>query len=150
MKKPLIAFGAVAAAALAWGSDPSAELLPPVRIEAAGQPIDTPTIGHAAPFVGDFSVQMPEAYTPQQARRFYRQLCSAPHPVGEALVALRDVATLSTTFWELTPIFPQQVAVTTIEGLDDVAEIWDIDDPISNQRRWLTATRFHAPNPSQA
>ena len=41
--------------------------------------------------------QLPEAYTPQQARRFYRQLCSAPHPVGEALVALRDVATLSTT-----------------------------------------------------
>src|SRR3954454_14908677 len=29
------------------------ELLPPVRIEAAGKPIDTET-GHAAPFVGDF------------------------------------------------------------------------------------------------
>ncbi len=34
--------------------DPAAELMPPVRIAAAGQPIDTPTIGHAAPFVGDF------------------------------------------------------------------------------------------------
>lgn len=29
------------------------ELSPPVRLEAAGKPIDT-TIGHAAPFVGDF------------------------------------------------------------------------------------------------
>ena len=32
---------------------PADELLPPVRIEAAGQPIDT-SVGHAAPFVGDF------------------------------------------------------------------------------------------------
>jgi len=31
-----------------------AELLPPTRLEAAGKPIDTPTVGHAAPFVGDF------------------------------------------------------------------------------------------------
>jgi hypothetical protein len=31
----------------------SPELLPPVRLEAAGKPIDT-AIGHAAPFVGDF------------------------------------------------------------------------------------------------
>jgi hypothetical protein len=31
----------------------SAELAPPVRIEAAGKPIDT-DVGHAAPFVGDF------------------------------------------------------------------------------------------------
>ena len=29
------------------------ELAPPVRIEAAGRPIDT-DVGHAAPFVGDF------------------------------------------------------------------------------------------------
>src|SRR5947209_13064861 len=33
--------------------DPAGELLPPVRLEAAGKPIDT-AIGHAAPFVGDF------------------------------------------------------------------------------------------------
>lgn len=32
---------------------PSVELEPPVRIEAAGKPIDT-EIGHAAPFVCDF------------------------------------------------------------------------------------------------
>jgi FG-GAP repeat protein len=31
----------------------SAELAPPVRVEAAGKPIDT-DIGHAAPFVADF------------------------------------------------------------------------------------------------
>jgi hypothetical protein len=30
----------------------SGELLPPVRLEAAGKPIDT-AVGHAAPFVGD-------------------------------------------------------------------------------------------------
>jgi hypothetical protein len=30
-----------------------AELMPPVRLEADGKPIDT-EIGHAAPFVGDF------------------------------------------------------------------------------------------------
>jgi hypothetical protein len=34
-------------------SDLDRELSPPVRIEAAGKPIDT-VIGHAAPFVGDF------------------------------------------------------------------------------------------------
>jgi hypothetical protein len=33
--------------------DPAGELAPPVRIEAAGKPIDT-EVGHAAPFVGDF------------------------------------------------------------------------------------------------
>ena len=32
---------------------PSPELAAPVRIEAAGKPIDT-AVGHAAPFVGDF------------------------------------------------------------------------------------------------
>jgi hypothetical protein len=31
----------------------STELAPPVRIEAAGKPIDV-EVGHAAPFVGDF------------------------------------------------------------------------------------------------
>src|SRR3954452_11571031 len=33
--------------------NPANELLPPVRLEAAGKPIDT-DVGHAAPFVGDF------------------------------------------------------------------------------------------------
>jgi hypothetical protein len=33
---------------------PAGELSSPVRIEAAGRPIDT-EIGHAAPFVGDFN-----------------------------------------------------------------------------------------------
>src|SRR5437868_13637939 len=41
--------------ALAPGAadDPAKELLPPVRLQAAGKPIDT-DIGHAAPFVADF------------------------------------------------------------------------------------------------
>lgn len=34
-------------------ADGSGELLPPVRLEANGKPIDT-AVGHAAPFVGDF------------------------------------------------------------------------------------------------
>jgi hypothetical protein len=43
---------------LAMASPPSApdyarELLPPVRLMAAGKPIDT-DVGHAAPFVADF------------------------------------------------------------------------------------------------
>ena len=35
------------------GNDPARELLPPVRIEAAGKPIDT-EVGHACPYVVDF------------------------------------------------------------------------------------------------
>jgi hypothetical protein len=45
----VFALGALAAAANA----PAQELLPPVRLEVAGKPIDT-AVGHAAPFVGDF------------------------------------------------------------------------------------------------
>jgi hypothetical protein len=33
-------------------ADPTRELMPPVRLEAASVPIDT-DVGHAAPFVGD-------------------------------------------------------------------------------------------------
>jgi hypothetical protein len=35
------------------GADPAQELAPPVRVEAAGKPIDT-DVGHAAPCVADF------------------------------------------------------------------------------------------------
>jgi hypothetical protein len=38
---------------MAGADGPSGELAAPVRIEAAGRPIDT-AVGHAAPFVGDF------------------------------------------------------------------------------------------------
>ena len=41
------------AALVPAADDPAAELQPPVRLEAAGKPIDT-AVGHAAPFVGDF------------------------------------------------------------------------------------------------
>ena len=47
------AFVLALAAASTPAADPATELLPPVRLEAAGKPIDT-AIGHAAPFVGDF------------------------------------------------------------------------------------------------
>src|SRR6516164_3391198 len=36
-----------------FADEPSQEFLPPVRLEAAGKPIDT-EVGHAAPFVVDF------------------------------------------------------------------------------------------------
>jgi hypothetical protein len=35
-------------------SGPSPELSAPVRLEAAGKPIGSGSVGHAAPFVGDF------------------------------------------------------------------------------------------------
>jgi hypothetical protein len=44
----LLAMGLAANAA----NGPAKELAPPVRLEAAGKPIDT-AVGHAAPFVGD-------------------------------------------------------------------------------------------------
>ena len=58
---PLLAVAAVVAAADApkgkeskdGPADGAGELLAPVRLEAAGKPIDT-DVGHAAPFVGDF------------------------------------------------------------------------------------------------
>ena len=44
---------ALLAVTLPAGEDPASELLPPVRLEADGKPIDT-AVGHAAPFVCDF------------------------------------------------------------------------------------------------
>jgi hypothetical protein len=41
-------------AAVAAGGEPAADLSPPVRLEAAGQVIESGAVGHAAPFVGDF------------------------------------------------------------------------------------------------
>jgi hypothetical protein len=43
----------IAVMSAAPAGDVARELAAPVRIEAAGKPIDT-DIGHAAPFVGDF------------------------------------------------------------------------------------------------
>jgi len=44
-------------AAVTAGAEPSGpapDLSPPVRLEAAGQVIESGKVGHAAPFVGDF------------------------------------------------------------------------------------------------
>jgi hypothetical protein len=41
------------AAGVEGAGGPSGELAAPVRVEAAGKPIDT-AVGHAAPFVGDY------------------------------------------------------------------------------------------------
>jgi hypothetical protein len=49
---PLLAMAIAPLATLT--SQQHESLLPPVRLEAAGAVIDTPAIGHAAPFVGDF------------------------------------------------------------------------------------------------
>lgn len=47
-----VAAAAPKAGAPSAGLDP--ELAPPVRVEAAGKPIESGDVGHAAPFVGDF------------------------------------------------------------------------------------------------
>jgi hypothetical protein len=44
----------LAGAILTESAPMSAELEPPVRLQATGKPIDTTEIGHAAPFVCDF------------------------------------------------------------------------------------------------
>jgi hypothetical protein len=46
----LVLTGLIPAESAPW----SAELEPPVRLEAAGKPVDATEIGHAAPFVCDF------------------------------------------------------------------------------------------------
>jgi hypothetical protein len=48
-----VAFVVLAGLMAAQNGGLSSELAPPVRLEAAGKPIDT-DIGHAAPFVCDF------------------------------------------------------------------------------------------------
>jgi hypothetical protein len=45
--------GQLVLAVLGLAPPGAGELAPPVRVEAAGRPIDT-EVGHAAPFVGDF------------------------------------------------------------------------------------------------
>jgi hypothetical protein len=51
MTLPLVLAFLAAGGPPAGGQSP--ELMPPVRLEAAGKPIDT-AVGHAAPFVADF------------------------------------------------------------------------------------------------
>jgi hypothetical protein len=46
-------FALLAGLAQAAATESAQDLLPPVRLEADGKPIDT-AVGHAAPFVGDF------------------------------------------------------------------------------------------------
>ena len=48
----LLLAGDIAAAEVVMRN--SAELLPPVKVTAEGQPIDIKGFGHAAPFLGDF------------------------------------------------------------------------------------------------
>ena len=50
----LAAVAAAAPAVDAAPARPDPELSPPVRVEAAGKPIESGSVGHAAPFVGDF------------------------------------------------------------------------------------------------
>ena len=49
---PILLLAAVTAGAEPSG--PAPDLSPPVRLEAAGQVIESGKVGHAAPFVGDF------------------------------------------------------------------------------------------------
>src|SRR5262249_1677714 len=53
MKHLTLTLTVLVLAALARAGAPS-DLLPPVQIQAAGQPLDVQREGHSAPFVGDF------------------------------------------------------------------------------------------------
>lgn len=55
VRQPLpLLTGALLAASSLFAQTPESELRAPVRLQADGKVIDTPMIGHAAPFVGDF------------------------------------------------------------------------------------------------
>ncbi len=62
---------------------PRDELAPPVRVEAAGKPIDT-EVGHAGPFVGDFDGDgVPDLLVGQFGEgllRIYRNEGATGHP----------------------------------------------------------------------
>jgi hypothetical protein len=53
MKSLVIALTLFVFVSAALAGEPS-ELLPPVPVQAAGQPLDVQREGHSAPFVGDF------------------------------------------------------------------------------------------------
>jgi hypothetical protein len=77
----------------AAGENPARELAPPVRLEAAGKPIDT-DVGHAAPFVGDFDGDgVPDLLVGQFGEGIlwiYRNLGTSAQPKLAAGVKFQD------------------------------------------------------------
>jgi hypothetical protein len=77
----------------AVSDDPAQELLPPVRLEAAGIPIDT-EVGHAAPFVGDFDGDgVKDLLVGQFGEgifRIYRNIGTNSHPKLTAGIKFKD------------------------------------------------------------
>jgi len=75
---------------------PAKELLPPVRVEAAGKPIDAEKIGHAAPFVADFDGDGIKDLLVGQFHegilRIYRNVGSSGQPQLAAGVKFKDGA----------------------------------------------------------
>ncbi len=75
------------------GAEGAGELLAPVRLEAAGKPIDT-AVGHAAPFVGDFDGdKVPDLLVGQFGDGLlwiYRNEGTAAHPKLAAGVKFKD------------------------------------------------------------
>lgn len=73
---------------------PHDELLPPVRLEAGGQPIDAVQIGHAAPFFGDFDDDgVPDLLVGQflgGQLRIYKNVGTATAPKLAAGVTFQD------------------------------------------------------------
>src|SRR5437764_1948260 len=72
---------------------PSGELAPPVRVEAAGRPIDT-EVGHAGPFFGDFDGDaVPDLLVGQFGEgllRIYRNEAKSGPPRLAAGVKVKD------------------------------------------------------------
>jgi len=86
--------GVLALPAVVFAQDRAPELAAPVLLEAGGAVIDTPTIGHAAPFVGDFDGDgVPDLLVGQfdgGLLRIYRNLGSAAAPALAAGVTFQD------------------------------------------------------------
>ena len=72
---------------------PAGELAPPVRVEAAGRPIDT-EVGHAGPFFGDFDGDgVPDLLVGQFGEgilRIYRNEAKSGAPILAAGVKFKD------------------------------------------------------------
>jgi hypothetical protein len=82
-------------AAVTAGGEPSAgpspDLSPPVRLEAGGQVIESGSVGHAAPFVGDFDGDgKPDLLVGQLEKGLLKVYRTEGNPAAPRLAAGQD------------------------------------------------------------